>query len=213
MSRHLSLSAVLAIALLAMGCFSRNFDSDTSKPAPVEQPDSSGSSAADSAGEDGNRTRADGISFVAPSGWTAETPPNTMRRFQYRMPRAEGDAEDGEMVVFFFGRGQGGGVDENLKRWIGQFTLADGSPADSAAQTSKRTSNGIPITILSLKGTYMRSVGGPMSGRTEPKPGFGMFAAVAETSAGSYYFKATGPESTIDRWAGDWDRMLDSIGP
>ena len=33
-----------------------------------------------------------------------------------------------EVVVYFFGKGQGGNVDANLARWKGQFSTSDGSP-------------------------------------------------------------------------------------
>ena len=32
-------------------------------------------------------------------------------------------AGDAETVVFYFGPGQGGGVESNIARWAGQFTL------------------------------------------------------------------------------------------
>ena len=38
-------------------------------------------------------------------------------------------APDAECGVYFFGSGQGGSVEANLDRWIGQFLQADGKPS------------------------------------------------------------------------------------
>ena len=48
-----------------------------------------------------------------------------MRVATYAVPGAKG-AEAGECAVFFFGPGQGGGVDDNVARWAKQF---EGAPA------------------------------------------------------------------------------------
>ena len=57
-----------------------------------------------------------------------------MRAASYTIPPAAGDSEGGECVVYYFGSGQGGGVEANIKRWIGQFTAPDGGPADKLAK-------------------------------------------------------------------------------
>ena len=68
-----------------------------------------------------------GLRFEAPSTWISETPSSSMRLAQYRLPGLEGDPEDAELAVFYFG-GQGGSVQANVDRWIGQFSNPDGSP-------------------------------------------------------------------------------------
>ena len=57
-----------------------------------------------------------GIEWTAPAGWAAkgESP---MRAASYTIPPAAGDSEGGECVVYYFGAGQGGGVEANIKRW------------------------------------------------------------------------------------------------
>ena len=62
---------------------------------------------------------AGGVRWTVPAGWeaAAERP---MRAATYKIPAASGQ-EAGECGVFFFGRGQGGSVEDNLTRWKGQF--------------------------------------------------------------------------------------------
>jgi len=146
------------------------------------------------------------LKFTAPSGWIAETPSSSMRKAQYRLPRAEGDPEDAEMNVFFF-PGEGGSVQDNIDRWIGQFQKSDGSPATGAV--SRREVHGISITIVDVNGIYLSGTG--MMTETKAMPNFRMLAAVAETSAGPWFFKLTGPAATIARWEPSFQSFIDTI--
>ncbi len=150
-----------------------------------------------------------GVKFTAPSGWIQETPSSSMRVAQYRLPRDERDSEDAEMAVFYF-QGQGGSVQANIDRWIGQFIKADGSPASDVARVNRKDSGGVPLTIVDVSGTYTGS-GGPMATTARPKPDFRMLAAVAETSSGPYFFKLTGPVKTVAKWESSFHAFLNSI--
>ena len=70
---------------------------------------------------------AGGIRWNTPARWTVGEP-KPMRKATYVDPRRLGSAEAGECGVFFFGKGQGGSVDENLSRWAAQFE--GGAPAE-----------------------------------------------------------------------------------
>src|SRR5215218_7412143 len=65
-----------------------------------------------------------GIDFDLPSGWQAETPSSGMRLAQATIPGASGP---GQLAVFFFGPGGGGGVEANIQRWIDQMEPAPGA--------------------------------------------------------------------------------------
>lgn len=134
-----------------------------------------------------------------PEGWVSEKPSSGMRVSQYKLPAAEGDAEAASLVVYYFGPGQGGSVDANLERWIGQMQLPDGRPSKDKAKTETTTVNGLKVTLLDVSGTY---AGGDMGGggAGQSKPGFRMRAGVIETPKGAYFIKLVGPEKTIARW-------------
>src|SRR2546425_12447472 len=74
-----------------------------------------------SAAAESLNTEAAGMRFVVPRNWDRVPAPSDARAAQYRIPRAAGDAEAGELVLFFFGRGKGGSAEDNLARWYGQF--------------------------------------------------------------------------------------------
>lgn len=162
--------------------------------------------------EEGSPTPAasgDGLEFTAPPDWIMETPSTRMRRAQYRLPQVAGDPEDAEMAVFFF-PGQGGSVQANVDRWIGQFSKPDGSPASEVAKITHKQSHGIPLTVLDVSGTY-RGSGGPMMAASKPKADFRMLAAVAETSSGPWFFKLTGPARTVAKWEASFHSFLETL--
>jgi len=148
------------------------------------------------------------LRFTPPSGWVTETPTSSMRRAQYRLARADGDPEDGELVVFYF-EGQGGSIQANIDRWTGQFQKSDGTSASGDARVSNKQTHGIPLTIVDCSGTYTGG-GGPMASGP-PKANFRMLAAVAETPAGPWFFKLTGPARTVARWEASFQGFLDTI--
>ncbi len=149
------------------------------------------------------------LKFTAPADWISETPTSSMRKAQYRLPRVAGDPEDAEMVVFYF-QGGGGGVQANIDRWIGQFTKADGSPADDVAKTSHKVSHGIPITTVDVTGTYVAGMGS-MTTDSKGKPNFRMLGAVAESNSGPWFFKLTGPVKTVTKWEPSFEGFLDTF--
>ena len=191
-----SLLLISAVAILLATCSANETESAATAP-PSEGVTASPSQ---STGE---------LSFTAPPEWISETPSSRMRRAQYRLSRVPGDLEDAEMVVFFF-PGQGGSVQANVDRWIGQFRRSDGSPATDIAGVSHRETHGIPLTLVDVSGTYRESTG-PMMAPAEPKPDFRMLAAIAETPNGPWFFKLTGPEKTVTRWEESFHSFLETL--
>src|SRR4030095_6661434 len=123
-----------------------------------------------------------------PEGWVNERPTSSMRVSQYQLPAADGDTEAASLVVYYFGPGQGGSVDANLERWIGQMQTADARPEKDAARTETSRVNGMKVTLLDIAGTY---AGGDMGGggSAQSKPNFRMRAGGIETPKGAYVIK------------------------
>lgn len=137
------------------------------------------------------------LNFTAPEDWKPIPPTSSMRKLQFALPKAEGDNEDGELIVFYFGRGEGGPVRDNIERWKGQFTTAEGKPLpDDAAKEEKFNADEMKVTLLDVAGRYAP---GAMPGMaaTSPRDGYRMFAAVIESPGGAWFVKATGPAATM----------------
>jgi hypothetical protein len=128
------------------------------------------------------------FAFDLPAAWRKEQPSSSMRLAQAVVPGAAGP---GELAVFYFGPGQGGTVEGNFERWMGQMEVAAG------AQPKRDTfeANGFKISWIDLSGTLLPSSMG--SGPTVAQPGFRLIGAVVEGGSGPYFFKLTGPEATL----------------
>jgi len=151
------------------------------------------------------RTEAVGLRFAVPTAWTRVPAPSDVRAAQWRLPRATGDAEDGEVILFFFGAGKGGSAAENLERWYAQLTPADGRPARDAAVVTIRTVHALRVTSVDLAGAYRAAPSGA------PKPGFHLLAAAIEGPGGPWFLKVVGPEATVARVRDGFEALLTSL--
>jgi len=90
------------------------------------------------------------ITWVDPPAFKRVPPSNPMRKASFVVPRAAGDSEDGELTVFYFGPGQGGSIDANVDRWIGQMKQPDGSESKDKARREAQTVNGLKVTSVDV---------------------------------------------------------------
>jgi hypothetical protein len=145
---------------------------------------------------------AGGIRWSVPARWTVQEP-RPMRMATYAIPAAPG-AEAGECGVFYFGRGQGGSVEENLDRWVKQFEPA------AAPKKTERTINGLRAHLIELSGTYL-APGGPMMQSQGKKTGWRLSGSIVETPDGLVFFKCVGPAATIQKAEKEIDELLKSM--
>lgn len=145
---------------------------------------------------------AGGLQWAPPATWKADAP-RPMRAATYKIAAAKGDTEEAECAVFYFGQGQGGSVDMNVQRWVGQFEGAK-PPAPKKEKVS-----GFDVTSLEIEGTYTGG-GGPMGPKTS-KAGFKLLGAIVEGPEGAIFFKLTGPAKTIEAARADFSKMVKAI--
>ena len=81
-------------------------------------------------------------------------PPPPMRFKQFTIPAAAGDQNDAELVIFFFGPGQGGGTDANLTRWKGMFDAARRARKSTTSPRSRPSRSAASSDPLDVSGTY-----------------------------------------------------------
>ena len=138
-----------------------------------------------------------GRNFKVPAEWKAEQPASRMRKAQYKVGEAE-------LVVFFFGKGSGGSVDANVKRWLGQFK----EPKEKLGTKEKEQKlPGAKITTVTAAGTYMS---GPPFGAKVPKAGYAMRAAIIEFEGGPVFIKMTGPRDAVGQASDAFDKLVRS---
>jgi hypothetical protein len=150
-----------------------------------------------------------GLTFTTPPGWQTVKPASSMRVAEFTLPRAAGDAEDAQLVVYYFS-GQGGSVQANIDRWVGQMQQPGGKPSGATAQRTTRKVNGLAVTLLDISGTYVAEMS-PGATERNNKPNFRLRAGVVETANGPYYIKLTGPEKTITKWDQAFEQFVGSL--
>lgn len=151
-------------------------------------------------------TTAGGLSWTVPKEWTAAAG-SSMRVATYQTPAAPGDKEGAELAIFYFGQGQGGGVDANVDRWFAQMTPEAGSKKPTRSQMKV---GDIPVTICAAEGTYTGGMGmGAAS--TGPKKGFALEGAIAEGPRGSVFLKLTGPQKTVEKEKAGFNSLIKSL--
>lgn len=186
------LKTIIAIATLAFIC------AGCSKQSVAVEPNASTTKPAASSAQS-SQIPAGEVHYKAPEGWVVEKPSSEMRLAQYKLPKVAGDNDDGLLVLYYFGPGQGGTPEANIERWVNQVKQPDGSESKDKAKTDTTTVNGLKVTTVDVVGNYS----GGMSTDSAPKDNKAIYrlrGAVIETPRGSYFAKLTGPEKTVSHW-------------
>lgn len=135
------------------------------------------------------------LTFQRPEGWAWITPSSPMRKAQLAVSGAEGSAE---VTFFHFGAGQGGSVQANVARWIGQFQ-------DGTSDTKTEPVGKLEVTFVKAAGTFLSGMPG---GPTTPQPGYAMRGAILPAAGGDVYVKMTGPEAVVKSAEGAFEKMV-----
>lgn len=162
-------------------------------------------------GEKGKATvvKLGGVESRAPASWHEEKPTNSMRLYQFRLSPIDDDKDNAEVVVFYFGEGQGGSVADNLKRWKGSFVPPEGKTIDEVAKVQKMKVGDIPVTYLDIHGTYsFRFPPFSPNAKTTLRPNFRMLGVIFEGKKGPYFIRMVGPEHTVAYYKKGFDDWL-----
>jgi hypothetical protein len=140
-----------------------------------------------------------------PTRWVRRAASSPMRVAEYLVPHAAGDAADAECTVITFGSNQGGGVDDNVDRWVRQFNPLSGAPTKAKRRIGEMT-----VTRVEVAGSYhpMMMPGG--SG-APIQPDARLVGAIVEAPSGLWFFKLTGPDATVKAAAAELDAMIGSL--
>ena len=191
--------ALLTIPVLLLPLAACNRGEETPPPAAQDVPapmSSRGEPVGDAAGQEGT------VKFDMPANWQQQPPANQMRVAQATIPGAGGA---GDLVVFYFGPGGGGGVEANIQRWVDQMDPAPGSNP----QPESFEVNGYHVTWIDVSGTLKPSNMG--TGPTTEQPNSRLYGAVVEGPGGPWFFKATGPDATLAAERDNFLEMLRSV--
>jgi hypothetical protein len=146
-----------------------------------------------------------GLKSTPPASWKETPVSSPMRLKQFTVPGKKGDAE---LVIFFFGQGQGGSAQANIDRWKQQFQPPAGKTLDQATKITNTKIGVAKATTVDIAGTYLWKASPMSPGPAEPRPDHRMLAVAFETPKGSYYIKLVGPAATVDQHRKDFEAWL-----
>ncbi len=145
-----------------------------------------------------------GVQWSVPKRWEVQGQRSPMRAASYTIPPAEGDSDAGECAVFYFESGQGGSVDANIERWVGQFDQPSGP------ERGTKDVEGMKVSTVKIGGTYL-APSGPMMMPSGKKDNYKLLGAIVEGPKGLVVFKFTGPAKTVDNASNEFDALVSSM--
>ena len=145
------------------------------------------------------------FTFKRPAAWKwVAVAPNSMRKAQLRVEGEGGQSAD--VVFFTFGAGQGGGVEQNVARWVGQFEQGNGAAVKPVEETAEI--KGTKVTRVRVdSGTFNSGMPG---GPTTPQADYGLYGAILESKDGDVFIKLTGPAALVRAAAADFEALIQS---
>jgi hypothetical protein len=165
--------------------------------------------AAPSAAAPTGPAQAGGLTWDAELPLERQAPKSSMRAAQYGV---QGDAQ-AELSVFYFGADQGGSVEANITRWLGQIKQPDGSDTTQKAKRGEKKVNGLTVSLVEATGAFGGGMAMPGAPAPTPITDALMLGAIAQGPEGSVFFKLVGPRETVERARTAFDGMLASLRP
>jgi hypothetical protein len=130
-----------------------------------------------------------------------------MRLAEFALPSKD-SAAGAEVIVYFFGQGQGGSVEANLARWKAQFSMPDGSAVPEAV--TRDSAGAFPITFAEYRGTYARGIGAGSSPEAA-RPNQALIAGIAETPRGTLFIQLFGPADAVQAQRDAFTRFVKGL--
>jgi hypothetical protein len=150
---------------------------------------------------------AGGLKFRAPKPFVSRRPKSPMRAAEFGLV-TDSDGPS-ELAVFYFGADQGGSVDANVTRWVGQFKKPDGSEVE--VKRSERSVKDVPVALVETSGSYnggMGVPGGPAPAAIEDAM---LLGAIAKGPQGAVFFKFVGPRAQVESAREGFNALIDSL--
>ena len=91
------------------------------------------------------------LKAAAPSTWKSEKPANRLRSYQFKLPSAEKDFADAELIILPQSQADPAKV---FPSWLKTYDAPDGKTLDDVTKKSKQTVGKATIHSLDVTGTW-----------------------------------------------------------
>jgi hypothetical protein len=135
-------------------------------------------------------TSAPQIKWKTPEGWT-EVPPSSMRYASFSAPADDGGKIDISVVTF---PGDGGSDTDNVNRWRGQMGLAPVNASTVTSQVAPLKTADTTFSTTDIAGDKTRTI-----------------AAWTRRDGRVWFFKATGPNVTVEKEKPKFVKFIESV--
>ena len=117
------------------------------------------------------------VNLVTPDNWQKIEPKSSMRDSEYVIRNSKGEFN---LIVF---KNIGGSVDQNINRWINQFSGDQNEKMPLISKEIER--NGIKFTFLQNSGSFNGGMG-----QSEQFDNAALIGFIVQNSQNTYYYKA-----------------------
>jgi len=153
------------------------------------------------------------LTAEAPPNWKFQKPNRQFRTHEFTLPDPDKGSTDGFLMITYFGKGGGGGLDANLDRWYKMVEQPDGGSTEKASKKHDidlKQGEG-KVVWLDMSGVYLDRPS-PMSDQVTRRPNYRVFAAMIDAGKdGPYWIRAYGPESVMKVHRDGFEQFLKSI--
>jgi len=149
----------------------------------------------------------DGLESRTPADWQEEKPVSRTRLYQFWLSPIGDDKDNAEVVIFYFGEGQGGSAEDNIKRWKGFFVPPEGKRIGDVAKVQKMKVGAVPVTYLDIHGTFSFRPFDP-NAKTTLRANYRMLGVAFESKKGPYFIRMVGPADTVAYFKKGFDEWL-----
>jgi hypothetical protein len=146
------------------------------------------------------------ISLAVSGAWTKKEPSVRIIEAEFAVPAAEGDAADGRLTIM----AAGGSIEQNIERWIGQFTQPGGKNTKDAVKQEQTKVDGQAVHLVDISGTF-KDQRGPFAPASVYEDHRMLAAIVSTENSGRYFIKLTGPQKTIAANEEAFRKMIESL--
>jgi hypothetical protein len=151
-----------------------------------------------------------GMKSKTPAGWKEEPTTSDMRLAQFKLPKADGDPEDAQVIVYYF-RGGSGTADQNLQRQRAKFKPAEGK--DKVEEKLDKVKVGsVEAPYQDLTGSFLQKKR-PFdpSDKGVERANYRQLYVVVITDKGDYYPTMIGPAKTVEKHKKEFEDWLKSF--
>jgi hypothetical protein len=146
------------------------------------------------------------LSLSVPGAWEKKEPSVRIIEAEYSVPAAEGDKNPGRLTIM----AAGGSIEQNIERWIGQFSQPGGKNAKDAVKREETKVDGQTVHFVDISGTF-KDQRGPFAPATVYEDHRMLAAIVSTEKSGRYFVKLTGPQKTIAASEEAFRKMIGSL--